>query len=240
MSKKYCNLWVFGDSYSSPGVCVDPKDSFWMLVAQYLGVDRTYNYSWPGNSLDSVIHMLLSDSDQYDWSQDFFLIGIPPLVRLTVVSKNDKLSYHRRIFNFDSEEIEQQMILCHHGLENLQFYNDPTAVRFEDPTWTEIQACRSIFLLNSWLDSKNANYLIINLSKDFQDDSPATGKFLLEKSLNHPRNILLGNTYRGINFEINKPFDYDQYGWDGHHGPVGNKLFFEKSLLPKLKGYNLC
>lgn len=240
MLKKYRNLWIFGDSYSTPGYCVSPGDSFWMAVAQHLDVECVYNYSWPGNSLDSVIHMLLSDSDQYDWEQDFLLIGIPPLVRLTVVSKNDKLSYHRRIFDLDSNEIEQQLILCHHGLENLHFYNDPAAIRFEDPTWTEIQACRLIYLVNSWLDSHQANYLLINLSKDFQNDQPATGKFLLEKCLNHPRNILLGDTYYGINYGINKPTDYAEYGWHGHHGAAGNQYYFENSLLPRLKRLESC
>ena len=240
MLKKYRNLWVFGDSYSTPSICVDPIDSFWMAVGKELNVDRVINYSWPGNSLDSVVHTLISDSDEYDWKNDFFLIGIPPLVRLTVVGDDDKKSYHRRIFTLDSVEIEQQLILCHHGLENKQFYNDPIAIRFEDPTWTEIQACRLIYLVNSWLDSHRADYLLVNLSKDFQNDQPATGKFLLEKCLNHPRNILLGDTYYGINYGINKPADYEEYGWDGHHGADGNRYYFENSLLPRLKRLKLC
>lgn len=226
---------MFGDSYSTPGVCVHPSDSFWMLATRKLEVDLVINYSWPGNSLDSVIHTLISDSADYDWERDFFLIGIPPLIRLTVASTDTKKSYHRRIFNLDSVETEQQLILCHHGLENKQFYQDPIAVRFEDPTWTEIQACRTIYLINSWLDSHRANYLLCNLSKDFQFDEPATGKFLLEKCCNHVRNILRGKTYWGMNYGVNKPGDYDQYGWAGHHGADGNMHFFENSVVIKLQ-----
>jgi len=240
LSKKYRNLWVFGDSFSTPGECVDPSDSFWMLVGRLLGVDKIYNYSWPCNSLDSVIHLLVSESDDYDWDQDFFLIGVPPLVRLTVMSDDPEKTYHRNIFDTQGNKLDQQMILCHYGLENKHFYQDPIAVRFEDPTWTEIQACRLIFLVNAWLDSHGAGYLVVNLSKDFQNDQPASGKFLLDRCLNHPNNVLTGDTYYGINLGINRPKDYDQYGWYGHHGASGNIHYFEKSLKPRLERLNLC
>jgi hypothetical protein len=238
--KKYRNLWVFGDSFSTPNAFVEPKDSFWMLTGLNLNVDNIYNYSWPGNSIDSVIHMLISDSDQFDWENDFFLIGVPPLARLTLISQDDKKSYHRNVYNESGGWIDQQLILCHHGLENRSFYNDPLAIRFEDLTWTEIQACRLIYLVNSWLDSQRANYILLNLSKDFNQDSPATGKFLLEKCLNHSNNMLIGKTYHGINLGINKPADYDRYGWNGHHGASGNLYFFKQSLWPKIKELNLC
>lgn len=231
---------MFGDSYSTPSVCVEPQDSFWMSVSRLLGVENTYNYSWPGNSLDSVAHTLISDSDQFDWDHDFFLIGIPPLVRLTVISQNPKKSYHRYVYDAAGKEIDQQMVLCHHGLQNIHFYDDPSAVRFEDSIWTQVQACRLIYLINCWLDSHRANYLIINLSKDFQEDKTANGQFILEKCLRHPKNILSGETYYSINLGINKPADYEQYGWNGHHGADGNRHYFEQSLAPRLKKLHLC
>lgn len=234
MSNKYRNLWVFGDSYSTPNICVDVKDSFWFLTAQALGAETVYNYSWPSNSFDSVLHLVTSESEKYDWERDFFIIGIPPLTRLTVVSKDSTRAYHCRLFAQDGKEIEQHMILSHHGLQNLSFYKDPTAIRFEDPAWTEIQALRSIFLLNAWLDSKRANYLIINLSKNFLQDEASTGKFLMNQGFNHPRNIIVGDTYYNINLNINKPTDFDEYGWNGHHGAKGNRYFFENSLKLKL------
>jgi len=236
--KKYRNLWVFGDSYSTPYICVNPVDSFWMHTANELKVDKIYNYSWPSNSFDSVIHNTISESDQFNWEQDFLLICVTPLTRLTVVSKDSTKSYHRRVFNTGAEEIAQELILCHHGLENVSFYNDPSAIRFEDPSWTEIQACRNIFLLNQWLDSKNANYFIVNVSKDFMSDTPATGEFLQRVCYAHPRNILIGDTYYNTNLGINKPVDFDQYGWGGHHGATGNKHFFNNSILSRLKNNN--
>jgi hypothetical protein len=237
LAKKYRNLWVFGDSYSTPGVCVTPTDSFWMKVAKQLQVQKVYNYSWPRNSFDSVIHTLISDSKQYNWQQDFFLIGVPVLPRLTVVGAHDK-AYHRSVFDAESNLLDSELILCHHGLENKSFHDDLTSVRFENPTWTEVQACRSIFLLNQWLDNNNANYFIVNLSKDFMFDSPATGAFLQDYCFAHDRNILRGDTYYNLNLNKHPPPDFDRYGWAGHHGPDGNAYFFEQSLLPRLKKYN--
>jgi len=240
LSKDYRNLWVFGDSYSTPGVWLEPQASFWAEVAKILGVIETHNYSRPGNSLDSVIHLLVSESLNYDWKQDFFLIGIPPLVRLTIVSADDKKIYHKKVYDKQMRQIDEPQITCHHGLESRSFYDDPLAVRFDDPTWNEIQACRQIFLINQWLDKQGANYLVINLSKDFSNDYPATGEFLMEQCFNHPRNVLIGDTYWGINYGINKPADFDQYGWSGHHGAPGNQYFFEHSLLPRLQRLDLC
>ncbi len=240
MPKKYRNLCIFGDSYSTPGVCVDPEDSFWAKVGKILDVDELHNYSRGGNSLDSVMHLLISESPDYDWNHDFFLIGIPPLVRLTIVSEDSTKVYHKKVYNNQIVQVDEPQVACHHGLESRSFYNDPLAVRFEDPTWNEIQACRQIFLINQWLDKQDANYLIINFSKDFQNDSPITGKFLLEQCFDHPRNILTGDTYWGVNYGINKPADFDVYGWSGHHGASGNEYFFKKSLLPRLQKLNLC
>lgn len=235
MLKKYRNLWIFGDSYSTPGVCVCPTDSFWMYTARELTVDKIYNYSWTCNSFDSIIHNVISESEQFDWEHDFLLICVPPLARLTIVSNNNTKSYHRHVFNTAADELGQEQILCHHGLENISFYNDPTAIRFEDSTWTEIQACRNIFLLNKWLDSNNANYFIANMSKDFMSDRPAVGEFLQSTCYAHPCNILIGDTYYNLNLGINKPVDFDQYGWSGHHGANGNKHFFNNSILPRLQ-----
>jgi hypothetical protein len=214
-------------------------DSFWFLTATVLNTENVYNYSWPGNSFDSVVHNLISESDQYDWENDFFIVGIPPLSRLTIVSKDSTLSYHRRLFDSTATEIDQQLILCHHGLENRQFIHDPLAVRFENPTWTQTQTLRTVYLLNAWLDSKKANYLIVNLSKDFLTEHSATGSFLLNACLNHPRNMLRGDTYYNVNLNRNKPADFDQYGWAGHHGPAGNHCFFEQAVMPRLVKNNL-
>ena len=112
---------------------------------------------------------------------------------------------------------------------------------YNNRDWTESQALRNIYFLTHWLDSKKANYLIVNLSHTLSTEN-ARGFDVetLPYCKNHSRCVLFDNTYYSINFNIHKPADYDRYGWNGHHGPPGNKHFFEKSVLPTLQRNKLC
>ena len=86
---------------------------------------------------------------------------------------------------------------------------------------------------------RSANYLILNLSKDLDENNIwGPSDFVLPYCKAHKNCILFKDTYHGINIGINKPADSDSP--EGHHGPAGNKYFFEQSLLPKLKEINLC
>jgi hypothetical protein len=83
--------------------------------------------------------------------------------------------------------------------------------------------------------------MILNLSKDLDSNNVwGPSDFVLPYALNHSRCILFKDTYYGINININKPADFDQYGWNGHHDAVGNQYFFEKSLLPTMQRNRLC
>jgi len=238
--KKYRKLYMFGDSFSTPHCWVEPKDSFWGLAAKTLGVGAIINCSWPGNSFDSVSHMLISNQLDYDWQKDFFLIGIPPLERWTVFDNHKdtvKNGLNINPTNWSEKEFE---ILCHHGLINIPFVDDRSTILYEDRSWTEVMALKQIYLLNSWLDSVNANYLIINLSKPFMHDQWLPNEFLIQAVSNHKNNIIFKDTYQSINEGIHKPADFDKYGWMGHHGPAGNQYFFKQSILPALERMTTC
>jgi len=56
--------------------------------------------------------------------------------------------------------------------------------------------------------------------------------------MNHQKCILFEDTYHGINIGVNRPADSDMP--EGHHGPAGNKYFFENSLLPTMQRNKLC
>ena len=240
MQKKYNKLWVFGDSYSTFSYCVDPQQSFWGLTATTLSIENIKNYSWPGNSFESVIHNIVSLQDEYNYDNDLFLIGIPPLERLTVADDNTSKPSYSHSCRLPMWHTWTEEVLCHRGLKNIGFADDKYTAIFEERSWTVTQALRNIFLLNSWLDSKNANYLIFNLAKDFdKTDIASYNSFLLAQAITHPKNILFDKGYQSINYNINKPADYDRHGWFGHHGPAGNQLFFEKSILPALEKNNL-
>ena len=241
MLKKYSKLWVFGDSYSTPDVCVDPKNSFWGLTATALGVDTVINGSRSANSFDSVCQLVVGMQQEINWPQDLVLIGIPPLERITVFDNHKDTAYTGHQFDPHTWQKQSVDMLCHRGLVSLQNYGtDKTLVLHNDRSWLETQTLRTVFFLTTWLDSIDANYMILNLSKDLDDNNvwgPST--FVLDYCLKHPRCILFKDTYRGINLNKNIPADFDQFGWNGHHGPVGNQYFFEHSLWPKMKQCNL-
>lgn len=248
MSKKYDRLWVFGDSYTTAGLCVRPQDSFWGLLAQQAEIPTVINCSRPGNSVDSVCHLLVSLQNEYDWERDLFLIGIPPLERVTVSDGHNKTYYPINKFDVATWLETTTYASSHRGLVSLKKYgSDQQLIIHSDRAWTETQALRTIFLMTTWLDSKNANYMILNLSQDFDknnfwgsaDNIWGASEFVLPYAIDHSRCILFENTYYGINVDKNRPADFDLYGWMGHHGPAGNRYFFEKSLWPQLEKCNL-
>ena len=237
MLKSYNKLWVFGDSFTTPNVCVSPKDSFWGLAASYLNVKNITNCSWPSNSFDSVCHVMISLQEQYDWDNNIFFIGIPPLWRLTIFDNYKDTRYNGYNFNTSTWTSDKFEIPCHTGLENFLVGGDKLLTIFEDRSWTETETMRTIFLLTSWLDSKNARYLIYNLSDPLDANNQwGPSNFLLPYCTKHKNCILFEDTYYSVNIDVNIPPDATSADkWRGHHGPAGNQLFFEKSIKPKLE-----
>ena len=240
MPKKYDKLWIFGDSYTTPNVCVSPDKSFWGLTAVELGIPVIVNCSRPVNSWTAVQHLVVGMSTEIDWKNDLVFVGIPPLERITVFDNHANTEYLGHVIKSDTWHIETFDVPCHRGLHSLQYYgNDQELIIHSDRSWLETDVLRQIFLVSQWLDRISANYMIINLSKDFDENNvwgPSNVVLPYCKSLK--RSILFKDTYHGVNIGINKPADSDTL--EGHHGPDGNRYFFEQSLLPKLKECDLC
>lgn len=240
MPKKYRKLWVFGDSYTTPGYCVDPQHSFWGLTASTQGIDTICNCSRPSNSWTTIQQLLVGMHADIEWSQDLVFVGVPPLERITVFDDYRDTAYSAHMIDTGTWHSHTIDVPCHRGLITLQnFGEDRQLVLHSDRSWLETDTLRQIFLLTQWLDSVGAHYLIINLSKDFDSNNhwgPST--FVLDHCLHHPNTILFQDTYHGINIGVNRPVDSDRP--EGHHGSAGNRYFFEKSLLPKLKESGLC
>ena len=230
-------LYVFGDSYTTPYVCVDPQDSFWGLAGKHLGVEQIINVSRIGNSFDSICQLLIGMQDQYkyNWKEDFFIIGLPPLERITIFDDHKDTEYKSTIFHQDWNKTDTT-IEAHRGLVSKQFYGeDQFLITYADRSWTETQILRELYLLTKWLDGVGANYLICNLSKPLLEDNWwGPSEFVLRHNIDHDRCLLFDNTYYSVNYNIHKPADYDLYGWTGHHGAEGNKLYYETSIKDKL------
>jgi hypothetical protein len=238
--KDYDKLWVFGDSYTTPGLCVEPNDSFWGLLASHLNLRTIKNCSRPVNSFDAVCQLVVGLQNEIIWDTDIILIGIPPLERITVFDNHKNTKYIGHTIDTQTWQDQPFDIEVHRGLVSLQNYGtDKELIIHHDRSWLETQVLRTVFFLTKWLDSINANYMILNLSKDFDKNNIwGPSNFVLPYCMNHQKCILFKDTYHGINIGVNRPADSDTP--EGHHGPAGNKYFFENSLLPTMQRNKLC
>jgi hypothetical protein len=226
---------MFGDSYTTPNFYVTPAESFWGLLAKELDIPTITNCSRLANSFDSICQLVVGMQNQIDWPNDLVLVGVPPLERITVFDNHQDTKYPAHKFDTELWSGTKFDVSCHRGLVSLQNYGtDKELILHHDRSWLETQTLRTIFFLTTWLDSINANYLILNLSKDLDKNNLwGPSEFVLQYCIDHPRCILFERTYHSINIGVNKPADYDKP--EGHHGAAGNRYFFEQSVLPKIK-----
>jgi hypothetical protein len=236
LSKNFRRLWVFGDSHSTPNVCVKPKQSFWGLAAEFLAVNTVINCSRPKISFDSVCHMLICEQHQYKFDQDFFIIGLPPLERITIFDDHKNTELTANIFDTSSWTCDNSNVESHRGLINLQHKElDRLSVLISDRSWLETQILRQIFLLTQWLDQCKAHYVIVNLSKNLDINNRwGPSQYILDYCVGHQKCCVFDNSLYNVNLDKHKPADFAQYGWFGHHGQDGNKYFFETTVKNKL------
>lgn len=242
MPRQFDRLWMFGDSYSTPNFYVSPMESYWGLSASELKIPTITNCSRQRNSWESIQHLVVGLNTEFNWKTDLFFIAIPPLERITVYDNGKDTVYTAKTYNTSDWNEEIFEVLCHRGLDTLQNYgSDRQMIVHADRTWLETSTLRQLFLLTTWLDSNNANYVIINHSKNFmENDVWGPNEFLLPYFVKHSRCILFNDTYQSINVNVNKPEDFEKAKWYGHHGSAGNKHFFQQSLLPTLKRNGFC
>jgi len=235
--KTYDSVYVFGDSYSTPDYCVDVEDSFWHNVAKDVGANTVHNYSHPGNSFESVTHLITTEHEKFDWN-GLFLIGIPPLERMTFYNNNPKEQHARKSFVMSNDVVEEELIRSQEYLRERSWRElGRDFLADENRGWTEARVLRELYLLESWLRlEKKANCVFINLSKKFiEQDLWPSSKEYVNYFMKLSNAIIFGDkTYHNINLGINKPADYDRYRWDGHHGATGNEYFYNNSLKPTL------
>jgi len=216
---------------------VSAADSFWGLAAKDLRVNNIVNYSDQAFSFDAVLHILTNET--FNFADDCFFIGIPPLHRYIAHSNNFNKNYTAKKFdaNYALEEISI------HSLDNTepftfaeQFENDRLGVDRFSREWLDVQSLEKIFLLHQYLTAMKAKFLILNLSVPivYQDMWPA-GKGIMTKVQALDECVIFHNTYQSVNFDDQiKPADFDQYGWMGHHGAAGNLNWYTKVVKPKM------
>ena len=231
-------LNVFGDSFSTPNYCVNPTESFWGLAAKDLGVNKIINYSHLQFSLDAILHMITNEV--FNFVDDYFLIGIPPLHRY--VAYSDSLEKKWSAAQFD-HMCNQLCEISINSLDNTtafkfeqHFKNDRTGVDRFNREWLDVQSLEKIFLLHQYLTLNNAKFLVLNLAVPiaYQDLWPA-GQSIMRKVHDLDKCVLFDHTYQSVNFNDQiKPADFDQHGWFGHHGAAGNLNWYSKIIKPKM------
>ena len=236
MPNSFEKLWVFGDSHSTPNMCVEPDQSFWGLAATELAVKHVVNCSRPALSFDSVCHLLVGEQQQYDYDRDFFIIGIPPLERITIFDDYKDTTFKSWSFDLPGWNLQRTKMLSHNGLINLQYKDlDKVWIMMSDRAWLETQVLRQIFLITQWLDQQHAQYMIINLSKNLDPANHwGPSQFILDYCKNHQRCQLFDGSLYNCNLGTHFPADFDHYGWYGHHDSNGNRHFFDTTVRKKL------
>lgn len=234
---KELNLNVFGDSYSTPNICVSPEESFWWLAATDLKTSKITNYSHPGFSLDAVLHIIVNET--FDFENDYFLIGIPPLHRYIAYLDTSNHSWSAAQFD-TSNSMKKNRV---NSLDNTQpftfeeqFKNNRQGVDRFNSEWLDVQSLEKIFLLHQYLTLKKAKFLILNLSVPiaYQDMWPA-GQSIMRKVRGLAECVIFDHTYQSVNFDDQiKPADFDQHRWLGHHGAVGNLNWYTKIVKNKM------
>lgn len=237
MSKK---LYVFGDSFSTPYVCVDPADSFWGLAAKDLMVDEIYSYCWPRNCLENIVHTLLSE--EFDFNDSYFIVGVPPLLRNSIYMEIRGIlgdADHKKLYKFDklfnaTEILATSLNQVGNWEFTETFSNDKEYISYFSAEWRDVLSLEKIYLLSNWLLSNNAKFMIVNLScpVHYQDSWPP-GKEIMKKVKNLKNCIIFKDTYQSLNYHDKiKPADYSQFLWNGHHGPAGNRNWYNKIINP--------
>jgi hypothetical protein len=228
-------LYIFGDSYSTPGFCVEPKDSWWGLLANKLNIEGVENFSWPGNNIDSIAHIIVANANLFN-QDDYIVIGVPPIERLTVF-ENDATSKLYTKFDNKLHEVAKPQVPCHGGLKQLTRHQlGRQEIDQWNRSWQEAQILRQLITLIAYLEKITNRILILNLSEPFQ---PITGWVTLnsvqKQAYSDPRILIDHDTYYSVNYNVNQPADFETHAWFGHQGAAGNHHWFVTSLLPKLK-----
>ena len=228
-------LIVFGDSFSSTNYCVDVDASFYGLLAKDLKVDCVINYSWPGNDLATIKHLVVNEIDQFDHRNDYVVIGIPPIERVTLYDSDnaDSRIYNRSLIAPDWQ-VQQQKIECIEGTITGPLHEMvPGYIALYDRSWHEAMALTDINLLHAFMNSKQFRSMIVNLGQPFEPSTQwNTLSHLIYQTKKHKNNIIFDNTYYSVNYQKNIPVDYDRYGWFGHHGSAGNDLWYSEAIKP--------
>lgn len=195
-------LFNSGCSYTTPNTLINQKDMYWYKLSNYLHCDCAINESKPGSSNDLIIRRVYNHVLKNINLDTFYLIGLTSLNRI---------------------ELNQE------GSETfIEILTNEAIAKYDFETM-ELTAYAQIIGIVSFLNQYKKPFYIVNNSTPFIDGYwDPRNEFI--KFVKSEKRIL--NLYENsrVNFHKNnskiKPYDYDQYGWNGHDCAIGHDAYF--------------
>ena len=220
-------LYVDGDSYTTPNMHVDIKDSYWSLFGNYVKISNIVNYAYPGKSNEGIFRnatrFILDNNDK----ELFMLLGFTHLERYDVFDREHEL----RIL---SGEPVRPLNLnpCEQGVVTksyTQSSKESDTLVYWHREFDETKFLSNLINFSAFCQQKNVKFMLHYCSKPLVDPKIPLSESFFSEVQRIPNIInLFDNTYQTYNQKLKiKPADYEQYGWNGHHGPAGNKAYFE-------------
>ncbi len=228
-------LHIFGGSPSVPGYHVDPIDSWWGLTSSYLNLPVN-NYAYAGCSIDSIVHIIISNPKFFS-KDDIVFVVVPPIDRLPYFVGEEAKTRNFKIFTHKMIQTDDCTIPNYAGMNESgghDTYGTEVVAKLSW-SWREAQIIRDMLMLDSWFKKRIKQFYVLNCTVPFQPlTNWPTLRSLQQQMFATKRMLLTEDTMASVNENINKPVDFDTYGWLGHHGVAGNQLWF-RTIKEKLK-----
>jgi hypothetical protein len=205
-------LYVDGDSYSQPGVCVDPPLSYWSLFGKHINADKIVNYAYSGKSMSGMVRCAVRFAIDNKDHDVFFLLGFSHLARFDVGFQLD---------------VKNNPNPAESGISSKSFADDHSRTLGHVSSLLEADLYANIVMLDTLLNTMKFKHIFHNMIEIHKaPDVPMLTS--LKKEVNARTSVVnfFGNTYfdHGKKHNI-KPVDFDKFGWVGHHGPEVNGIY---------------
>ena len=222
-------LYYDGDSFS----CSLPHDQT-VTTGHVLAHQLNYrldHYGHNGKTVDKIVR----NSMRYSWENTdcYMCIGVGVVNRLEAHDANPDAVYPYK--NYTQEHCVKTVKVEDVDRENIEMFNDQ---------YLQITTLYKLIALHDYLLYNKHKFVIHNLGynyfgKDGDDISSfAFAQGVQQQVENRPRLLnFFENSFHQLCKQHNlKPWDYDQYGWNGHPDELGHSMYADY-LLEKIKHY---
>lgn len=221
----YDTLYVIGDSYTTPGLCVSIDDSYWTKFGNHINANNVINHAHPGknnrNMLRNAVRYVLENKNK----KNFVLIGLTHLARIDYYSESKINSHNEKNGNYAELHIHNYDYNKQHTSENDKWFVSLWSHNFQ-----LANLLTDIITTMSFFNANKIDYLIHNCSLGIPEENfdPLVSSFTEEVNRNLKVLNLYKDSWHSLTYEKRiKPVDFDLYEWFGHHGKEGNDIYYQ-------------